>query len=96
MNAIIGMADLLAETPLNPEQLKYVNVFQRAGDDLLKLINDLLDLAKIESGKLEIEHIDFDLDDVVVKNHQFAVRPRAREGTGPVGSNRAGHAPLAW
>src|SRR6202162_1890353 len=77
MNAIIGMADLLAETPLNPEQLKYVNVFQRAGDDLLKLINDLLDLAKIESGKLEIEHINFDLDHVVVKTIDLLSR-RAR------------------
>ena len=67
MNAIIGMADLLAETPLNPEQLKYVNVFQQAGENLLKLINDLLNLSKIESGKLEVEHINFDLNDVVVK-----------------------------
>ncbi|MGA3236963.1 MAG: response regulator [Bryobacteraceae bacterium] len=67
MNAIIGMADLLAETPLNPQQLQYVNVFQRAGEDLLKLINDLLDLAKIESGKLDFETVSFDLDDVVVK-----------------------------
>jgi two-component system sensor histidine kinase/response regulator len=80
MNAIIGMADLLAETPLNPEQLKYVNVFQRAGDDLLNLINDLLDLAKIESGKLEIEHINFDLDDVVVKTIDLlSSRARAKE-----------------
>jgi two-component system sensor histidine kinase/response regulator len=80
MNAIIGMADLLAETPLNPEQLKYVNVFQRAGDDLLKLINDLLDLAKIESGKLEIEHINFDLDEVVVKTIDLlSSRARAKE-----------------
>jgi signal transduction histidine kinase/HPt (histidine-containing phosphotransfer) domain-containing protein len=80
MNAIIGMADLLAETPLNPEQLRYVNVFQRAGEDLLKLINDVLDLAKIESGKLDIEQIDFDLDDFVVKTIElFSSRARAKE-----------------
>jgi len=46
MNAIIGMADLLAQTPLNPEQLKCVSVSQRAGGDLLKLINDLANLGK--------------------------------------------------
>jgi two-component system sensor histidine kinase/response regulator len=80
MNAIIGMADLLAETPLNPEQLKYVNVFQRAGESLLKLIDDVLDLAKIESGKLHIEHIEFDLDDVVTKTIELlSSRARAKE-----------------
>jgi signal transduction histidine kinase/AmiR/NasT family two-component response regulator/HPt (histidine-containing phosphotransfer) domain-containing protein len=67
MNAIIGMADLLAETRLTAEQLKYVNIFQRAGENLLRLINDLLDLAKIESGKLNSEQFDFDLDDAVAK-----------------------------
>jgi signal transduction histidine kinase len=67
MNSIIGMADLLAETRLNSDQLKYVNIFQRAGENLLRLIDDLLNLAKIESGKLDIEQIDFDLTDAVVK-----------------------------
>jgi signal transduction histidine kinase/BarA-like signal transduction histidine kinase len=80
MNAIIGMADLLAETPLNPEQLKYVNVFQRAGEGLLKLIDDVLDLAKIESGKLDIEEISFELDDVVVKTIELlSSRARTKE-----------------
>jgi DNA-binding NtrC family response regulator len=46
MNAIIGMADLLAGTPLNSEQLIYVSASQRAGGDLLKLVNDLANLAK--------------------------------------------------
>ncbi len=80
MNAIIGMAALLADTPLNPEQLKYVNVFQRAGENLLKLIDDVLDLAKIESGKLAIEHISFDLEEVAVKTVELlAGRARAKE-----------------
>ena len=65
MNAIIGMADLLSETSLTTEQLKYVQVFQNAGENLLVLINDLLDLSKIESGKLELEAHDFDLKRVV-------------------------------
>jgi len=80
MNAIIGMADLLAETPLNPEQLKYVNVFQRAGEGLLKLIDDVLDLAKIESGKLDLEEISFELGDVVGKTIELlSSRARAKD-----------------
>ena len=80
MNAIIGMADLLAETRLTPEQLKYVNIFQRAGENLLRLINDLLDLAKIEAGKVEIEEINFDLDDTVAKTVELlSGRARAKD-----------------
>ena len=61
MNSIIGMADLLAKTPLNPEQQKYVEVFSRAGNSLLVLIDDILDLSKVEAGQLALEHIDFNL-----------------------------------
>ncbi|GKS57669.1 hypothetical protein YTPLAS18_11960 [Nitrospira sp.] len=67
MNAIIGMADLLWETSLSQEQRKYVRIFRRAGNTLLTLLNDILDLSKIESGRLELEAIDFDLGDVVEK-----------------------------
>ncbi len=65
MNAIIGMAELLAETSLSPEQMKYVEVFRRAGANLLTLINDILDLSKIESGHFELERIDFNLEEVL-------------------------------
>jgi PAS domain S-box-containing protein len=61
MNAILGMADLLAETPLQAEQLDYVQVFQVAGANLLDLINDILDLSKVESGNVQLESIGFDL-----------------------------------
>jgi signal transduction histidine kinase/CheY-like chemotaxis protein/HPt (histidine-containing phosphotransfer) domain-containing protein len=64
LNAILGMADLLAETNLDPEQQRYVEVFQRAGSSLLALINDILDLSKVESGHLELERADFDLSEV--------------------------------
>jgi signal transduction histidine kinase/HPt (histidine-containing phosphotransfer) domain-containing protein len=80
MNAIIGMADLLAETRLTAEQLKYVNIFQRAGENLLRLINDLLDLSKIESGKLDHEQIRFDLDDAMTKTIELlSSRARSKE-----------------
>jgi PAS domain S-box-containing protein len=65
MNAIIGMADLLWESPLAPEQREYVRIFRRAGNNLLDLINDILDLSKIEAGGLEIAQIEFDLSDVI-------------------------------
>ena len=75
MNAIIGMADLLAETPLSEEQGKYVQIFRRAGDSLLSLINDILDLSKVEASQLELEQTGFDLNDVVEKvTEMLAVR----------------------
>ncbi|WP_309671682.1 PAS domain S-box protein [Gemmatimonas sp.] len=67
MNAIIGIADLLAKTSLSPEQSKYVRIFQRAGDNLLNLINDILDLSKVEASQLELEHTGFSLPDLLDK-----------------------------
>jgi PAS domain S-box-containing protein len=67
MNAIVGMADLLSETALSAEQKKYVSIFKSAGETLLNLINDILDLSKIESGSITLEKIGFDLYEVVEK-----------------------------
>jgi len=52
MNAIMGIADLLAKTHLSPEQDKYVQIFRRAGDNLLNLINDILDLPRSKPRSL--------------------------------------------
>jgi signal transduction histidine kinase/DNA-binding response OmpR family regulator len=65
LNAIIGMADVLASTSLTSEQKKCVEVFQRNGVHLLNLINDILDVSKVEAGKLELESTDFDLRQVI-------------------------------
>ena len=67
MNAIIGMADLLWETPLTTEQEKYIRVFRTAGENLLGIINDILDISKIEAGYLELEETDFDLEELIGK-----------------------------
>src|SRR5271165_6227791 len=67
LNAIIGMADVLASTPLTPEQKKCVEVFQRNGVNLLNLINDILDMSKVEAGKLELESANFELRDVIAR-----------------------------
>jgi len=67
MNAILGMADLLSDGPLNVEQRRYVDTMRSNGNALLRLINDILDLAKIESGRLSLESVSFDLEDEVNK-----------------------------
>ena len=65
LNAIIGMAELLAESRLSNEQEKYVGVFRNAGEALLSLVNDILDLSKIEAGQLALESIEFDVIEIV-------------------------------
>jgi len=65
MNAIIGMADILADTPLTKEQRRYVKIFRSAGENHLTVINDILDLSKVEAGQLELESIPFRLDELI-------------------------------
>ena len=65
MNAIIGMADLLSEAQLTPEEQEYVQRLIRAGDALLIIIDDILDLSKVEAGHLQFERRDFELGQLV-------------------------------
>lgn len=78
LNAIIGMSDLLWESRLTAEQKKFVSIFRTAGDNLLALINDILDLSKIEAGHLQAEEIHFDLREVVERTCEF-IRIRTEE-----------------
>jgi len=65
MNAILGMTELLAETELQADQRHYLEVMAANGNALLNLINSILDLARIESGRLQIEKAEFDLGDLI-------------------------------
>jgi two-component system sensor histidine kinase/response regulator len=65
MNGVIGMTQILAETDLDHTQREYVDVIRGSAQALLSLINDVLDLSKIEAHRLELEDVDFDLRDVV-------------------------------
>jgi signal transduction histidine kinase/DNA-binding NarL/FixJ family response regulator/HPt (histidine-containing phosphotransfer) domain-containing protein len=62
MTGVMGMIRLLLDTPLSDKQKEYAKTIQYSGDALLTLLNDILDLSKVEEGKMSIENIDFDLN----------------------------------
>lgn len=75
MNAMLGMAELLMETPLSEEQRRYVKAMLGNGAALLDLLNDVLDLSRVESGQLVLEETGFDLLDLVERAVEtFGVR----------------------
>lgn len=78
LNGVLGTADVLASTPLNAEQQRFVAMLKQSGDSLLALINDVLDFSKIEAGKVTLESVKFDLRDLV-ENVAELFAPRAAE-----------------
>ncbi len=78
MNAITGLAHLVLKTKLNKKQENYINKISSASTDLLNIINDILDFSKVESGKLKLESIDFDLEDVL-ESVVNIIAPKAEE-----------------
>ncbi len=78
MNGVLGLTELLLETPLNDQQRSFLETVRRSGEGLLTIINDILDFSKIEAGKLEMETLDFDLYQSVEDVVQL-LAPRAHE-----------------
>ncbi|MGR8949638.1 MAG: ATP-binding protein, partial [Gammaproteobacteria bacterium] len=79
LNAIIGMAELLSDTKLSGDQIKFVSVFKNAGEALLSLVNDILDLSKIEAGQLILEDIEFDVREIVEQSAEiYALKTDAK------------------
>lgn len=78
MNSIMGVAELLLETKLDKDQKYYIDIFRRAGESLMTLIDDILDLSKIEAGEVSIENIPFDLENLLA-DVAGIMRPKAQE-----------------
>ena len=77
MNGVLGMVGLLQRTDLSPKQSHYAERIKQSGDLLLALLNDLLDISKIEAGRIELENADFDLGRMV-DGVTTLLEPRAR------------------
>jgi signal transduction histidine kinase/CheY-like chemotaxis protein/HPt (histidine-containing phosphotransfer) domain-containing protein len=80
MNGVLGMNELLIDSPLGPQQRVWAEAVQASGRHLLGVINDILDFSKIESGQLELEAIDFNLVDVVEEAMAMFVQPAEGKG----------------
>jgi len=95
MNAIMGVADLLAKSRSPRSKNKYVQIIRRAGDNLLNLINDILDLSKVEASQLELERTGFSLHDLLEKVTEM-VAVRAQEKGLALVCEVAPNVPPAW
>ena len=80
LNAVLGLAQLVANTPLTPEQRAFVRQIRASADSLLGLINDILDLTKVEAGKLELAAVPFDLRAAVEETADLLAHRAAEKG----------------
>ena len=80
LNAIIGMTELLSEASLSAEHHECVQILRRGGETLLTLINDILDLSKVESGCLELEEVHFELNEFIERTVEFMAMRAHQKG----------------
>lgn len=78
MNGVLGMAELLLDLPLGEQERRFAEIIQASGESLLSLLNDILDYSKIEAGRMELDHQDFDLERVA-EDALTLISGRARE-----------------
>ncbi len=79
MNGVLGMTELLMATSLNEKQRRYAETVHRSGTNLLHIINDILDFSKIEAGRMELEHVPYNLRDVLDETLELYREQAARK-----------------
>ena len=80
LNAVIGSSSLLMDTPLDMAQREYAGMIRSSSQSLLRVINDILDLSKIEAGRMTLEHIDFDLRSAIEDCIEMVLPAALRKG----------------
>ena len=96
LNGVLGMTGLLAKTSLNEQQRNYANIIQHSGRHLLSVVNDVLDMAKITSGKLEMEQAAFNICDSMSKAAEPLIMQALEKGIRVVGTRLSGSCPHPW
>lgn len=95
MNGILGATELILDSSLSHEQRHYLDIIHRSSQGLLEILNDILDLSKIESGHLELEDIDFDLNQLLTEVCQLFREPARRQHLNLI-YYYSGHLPHQW
>ncbi len=80
LNGVVGMVSLLSLTPLSPEQREYVDMARTSSDTLIDVVSDILDVSKIEAGRLELDMHDFDLHELLGATRDMLAREAAAKG----------------
>jgi signal transduction histidine kinase/DNA-binding response OmpR family regulator len=80
LNGVLGMMDILLDTTLTREQRDYAETARQSGDSLMTVLNDILDFSKIEAGKLDIEHVNFDVQQMVEEVGELVASQAQRKG----------------